>query len=128
MRWFLVIAAPKYGNALYPDLPMPRRDQRLLLTAAVGTAVALVLAALAGHAELVAYAVPLLAVALPLLAGRYLGEETLERLRERRQPARRRVATGVLPAARRAAVPFPRGGRLIAHSLAERGPPAVLLT
>jgi hypothetical protein len=107
---------------------MRRPEQRLLIAAAVGTTALLALAAIAGHMDVVAYAVPLLAVALPLVAGRYLGEEALERLRERRQPARRPAATGLLPAARRAALVFPRGGRLIAHALAERGPPAAART
>ena len=58
-----------------------------MLLAAAATAAALVLAALAGHAELVAYLAPLFALGIPLVAGRYLGEETLERLRARREHA-----------------------------------------
>jgi hypothetical protein len=107
---------------------MPVRDQRVLLFAAVATSAALLLAALAGHAELVAYAAPLCVVALPLLAGRYVGEETLERLRERVEPARRQGAAPALPGARRSMAAFPRGGRLMAQALAERGPPAPALT
>jgi hypothetical protein len=58
---------------------MPARDQRLLvLSAAVAAALACVLAVV-GHPELLAYAAPLLVLALPLVLGRYLGEETLER-------------------------------------------------
>ena len=55
--------------------PVPARDQRMLLGAAVGTSALLLLAALAGHPELLAYAAPLFLLAVPLLAGRYVGEE-----------------------------------------------------
>ena len=92
---------------------MPARDQRLLaLSAAVVSALACLLA-LAGHPELLAYAAPLLVLALPLALGRYLGEETLDRQRS---------------AGHRLGALVPRGARLIAHSLAERGPPGVAAT
>jgi hypothetical protein len=108
---------------------MPARDQRLLLGAALFTSALLVLATLAGHADLLPYAAPLFLVAVPLLAGRYVGEERLERMRsglrrERLLPPRSVAA----PAARRAVAAFPRGGRLIAQSLAERPPPALALS
>ncbi|MQA74888.1 MAG: hypothetical protein GEU88_11200 [Solirubrobacterales bacterium] len=83
-------------------------------------------ATLAHEAGLLA-AVPALLVFVPLLAGRYLGAERLERLIARRAPGRSRRAP------RRAARPtlgvrvcFPRGGRLIADSLAGRPPPLAL--
>jgi hypothetical protein len=102
---------------------MPARDQRLLVAAAVATSALLLLATLAGHAELLAYAAPLFLVALPLLAGRYVGEERLDRMRSgfvaRRGPPR----AAPVPAARRGAVLVPRGGRLIAEALAVRPPP-----
>jgi hypothetical protein len=101
----------------------------MMLFAAAATSAVLLAAALAGHVELVAYVAPLLALALPLVAGRYLGEDALERLRVRREPARRRrAAPAMLTGVRRAAAAFPRGGRLIADALAERGPPARALT
>ncbi|HEY6778937.1 MAG TPA: hypothetical protein VI122_20715 [Thermoleophilaceae bacterium] len=106
---------------------MPARDQRMLLALAVGTSVLVVLAALAGHAELIAYAAPLLVVALPLAAGRYVGEERLRQLSSRAVPRRQRAPI-VRPALRRPAELVPRGGRLIAHALAERGPPLPALT
>jgi hypothetical protein len=108
---------------------MPARDQGLLaLSAAVAAALACLLA-LAGHPELLAYAAPLLVVALPLALGRYLGEETLERLRSRPRPRTRHPlpAAGRSPG-RRVDALVPRGARLIAHSLAERGPPAFAAT
>ena len=76
---------------------MPARDQRLLLAAAVCMCALLLLGALAGHPDVLAFAGPLFLLAVPLLAGRYVGEEALDRL--------------------------PRGGRLIAEALAVRPPP-----
>jgi hypothetical protein len=108
---------------------MPAREQRLLLVAALGTLALVLLLALAGHPELLAYVSPLLVVAVPLLAGRYVGEQALERLRTTRTAPRPRPAASSAPAGgRRAAALLPRGGRLIAHSLAERGPPAPALS
>jgi hypothetical protein len=104
---------------------MPARDQRLLLSAALVSSVLLLLAAVAGHTDLLPYAAPLFLLAVPLLAGRYVGEERLERMRSglRRAPLRAPRAEAP-PAIRRLAASVPRGGRLIAHSLAERPPPA----
>jgi hypothetical protein len=107
---------------------MPRRDQRMLLIAAAGTVAALLFAVLLGDIELVAYLVPLLALGAPLVAGRYLGENALERLREARRPRPARAARSQPAPVRRTAAAFPRGGRLIAQSLAERGPPLTALT
>jgi hypothetical protein len=104
---------------------MPASDRRLLSLSAAASAALACLLALAGHPELLAYAAPLLVLALPLVLGRYLGEETLERLRSRprRGPKHPRLA-GQRPVGRLVAALVPRGARLIAHSLAERGPPA----
>jgi uncharacterized membrane protein len=102
---------------------MPARDQRFLLGAALATSAALLLAALAGHAELLAYAGPLLALAVPLLAGRYVGEERLRGMRGGLRAAKRRLPPAAHPAHRRPAALRPRGGRLIAQSLAKRPPP-----
>jgi hypothetical protein len=67
-----------------------------------------------------------LVLALPLLGGRYVGEERLVRL-ARRAPVRRPRPRSAAPpvghrAVRRAA---PRGGLLIAASMAVRPPPAL---
>jgi hypothetical protein len=108
---------------------MPVRDQRFLLGAALATSVLLLLGSLAGHADLLLYVAPVLLIAIPLLAGHYVGEERLERMGSgfRRAPLRApRTAT---PQALRGPVALlPRGGRLIAHSLAERPPPALALS
>jgi hypothetical protein len=108
---------------------MPRRDQRLLLAAAVSTSALLLLAAAAGHPDLLVYAAPLFLLAVPLLAGRYVGEERLERLRRGSAGVPRRLAPArVRPSARRPAALLPRGGRLIAESLAVRPPPVLALS
>ena len=107
---------------------MPARDQRVLLLAAVVASALLLLAALAGHVEFAAYSAPLCVVVFPLLAGRYIGEDALDRLSRRRVRTRRRVAVALLRGVRRSPQFFPRGGRLIAQALAERGPPAPALT
>ena len=104
---------------------MPARDRRLLVLAALATSALVLLLALAGHPELLAYASPLLVVALPLVAGRYVGEESLERLRRRTARPYRRHAVAAQSSARRGFAVLPRGGRLIAAALAERGPPLV---
>ena len=126
MRWFLDIAQPKYGNDRRAPCTlnaMPGRDQRILFAGVVAVLALLAACALGGQLELLVYAVPLVLIGLPLVAGRYLGEDTLERLR--RAPARpRRLRPARATEVRRAAVLLPRGGRLIAHALAERGPPA----
>ena len=103
---------------------MPARDQRLLNAAALVTSALLLLAALAGHPDQLVFAAPLFLLSVPLLAGRYVGEDTLERLR-RETPARRRPCSrGAAPSGTRlAAVLLPRGGRLIAEALAVRPPP-----
>jgi hypothetical protein len=88
----------------------------------------LLLAALAGQMELIAYLAPLCVVALPLLAGRYVGEDALERLRKRAEPGTHYTGAPVLPGARSSKAALPRGGRLIAQALAERAPPALALT
>ena len=103
---------------------MPRRDQRLLL-ALVALALALALAqTLTGFSADFLLGVPALVLLLPLLAGRYVGEEALARLAVRFGSRRRRA-----PAALAWPLSSPRviarGSRLIAVSLAERGPPAL---
>ena len=105
---------------------MPARDQRLLLGAAFATSALLLLATMAGHADLLPYAAPVFLLAVPLLAGRYVGEERLERIRSGLRRAPLRAPRAEEPrAARPPAASLPRGGRLIAHSLAERPPPVL---
>jgi hypothetical protein len=103
---------------------MPARDQRLLIVAALVTSALLLLAALAGHPDELVFAAPVFLLSVPLLAGRYVGEGTLERLRRKAPARRRRRSAGSGPSGLRpAAVLLPRGGRLIAAALAVRPPP-----
>jgi hypothetical protein len=105
---------------------MARRDLRLLLGLTALTLGLVAIQALTGAEVLLAS--PALVLALPLIAGRYVGEERIARLAARfavaepARPARRLAAR--LPRAPRALVPH--GGCLFACSLAERGPPAVV--
>jgi hypothetical protein len=106
---------------------MARRDFRLLLAlAAVALAWALFQAA-TGYDGGLAFMAPALFVAVPLLAGRYLGEDTIAGLARRVQCRRR---TPRAPRVRGRSRPprrlLSRGGALIARSLAVRPPPSRL--
>jgi hypothetical protein len=102
---------------------MPRRDRQLLLGLAAMTLALASLTLLGVHSD-VLLAVPVLVFALPLLSGRYLGEEQLARLAAAFLGRRRRPAATIAPHARRIERRLPRGGRLIAAALAVRPPPA----
>jgi hypothetical protein len=107
---------------------MPRRDQRLLLGLAALTVLLAVLQSATGVSGDVLLAAPALVLLLPLLAGRYVGEDGIARLGALLTPVRRRPARA-MPAALPLRVPrvLARGGRLIAVALAHRGPPAAPL-
>ena len=105
---------------------MRPRDRRLLVVLAF--AALLVLAVLVHHAGTEALlAAPLLALLAPLLAGRYLGEEHIGRLAAARAAAGHTVARAPRTSAplRAPGILAPRGGRLLATSLAVRPPPAL---
>jgi hypothetical protein len=104
---------------------MPSSECRFLMALAGAVSLLLLVAAGVGHAEILAYAAPVALVALPLIGGRYIGEERIERFR-------RRLARGATRALRAPATPLarprfealvPRGSSLIAHGLAVRPPP-----
>lgn len=86
------------------------------------------LSADAGHAELMAYLSPVLVLLLPLLSGRFVGEERIARAAAAaRRPARRITPLYRPPAPATWLVrvlSVPRGGRLLADALAVRPPPA----
>jgi hypothetical protein len=103
---------------------MTRRDRQLLFSLA-GLTLALASLTLVGVHSDVLLAAPVLVLALPLLAGRYVGEEQLARLAAAFVVARRRPGAALAPAVRRAPRRLPRGGHLIAASLAVRPPPAL---
>ncbi len=103
---------------------MTRRDRQLLLGLAALT-LALAATTLVGVHSDVLLAAPALVFALPLLAGRFVGEGQLVRLAAVLGCARRRPATTIASRARRAPRALPRGGRLIAAALAVRPPPVM---
>jgi hypothetical protein len=106
---------------------MPRRDQRILLGLAALTVLLAVLQSATGVSADVLLAAPALVLLLPLLAGRYVGEEGIARLGAILAQPRRRPVAALAPAPRRAPRVLARGGRLIAVALAQRGPPHALL-
>jgi hypothetical protein len=106
---------------------MPRRDQRLLLGLAALTLVFAVVQSATGISGDVLLAAPVLVLLLPLLAGRYLGEDGIARLCASVAPLRRRRVVACAAQPRRAPRVLARGGRLIAVALAQRGPPSYQL-
>ncbi len=82
---------------------------------------------LTGLSPDVLLAAPALLLFLPLLAGRYVGEERLARLAARSRAPRVRAVSSARPVLRAPRV-LARGGRLIAVALAERAPPALLIS
>jgi hypothetical protein len=103
---------------------MTRRDLRLLFgLAALAVAWAFVQAA-TGYDGGFAFMAPAFFVAVPLLAGRYLGEHQIARLARRSRTSRApRRAPRVHGRARAPRRLLSRGGALIARSLAVRPPP-----
>jgi len=80
-----------------------------------------------GVGDALIYLAPALLILLPLLTGRYPGDEAL--VRASRRPRRRR--RGAAPAEQRRTPTthlLPRGGRLVGAALAGRAPPAAALS
>jgi hypothetical protein len=107
------------------DVLVTRRDRQLLFALAGLTLALASLTDVGVHSD-VLLAAPVLMFALPLFAGRYVGEEQLARLAAAFDVRRRRPAVALEPNARRAPQSLARGGCLIAVSLAVRPPPAHL--
>jgi hypothetical protein len=104
---------------------MSRREVRFLLALAVAAPLALLAGRALGLGADWLLAVPVVLLALPLLHGRYLGEERIARLRAARERPRRRRAPADAGLPRRAPRGLlPRGGSLLAFSLSVRPPPA----
>jgi len=103
-----------------------RFSAKLALAITVGWVAML---AVTGAGEVLLFLAPALLIAIPLIGGRYVGEELIVKLATRRHRRRGRAAAferplrPVPPPARRV-----RGARLIAFSLAKRPPPGFLLT
>lgn len=103
---------------------MDRRNLRMLVILAVASAALLLLFAtgLVGFGLL--QAAPAVFLAIPLLAGRYIGEDRLLEIASRRRSRRPNRVAPSAPIAGRPVIGLPRGGRLIAMSLAVRPPPS----
>lgn len=104
--------------------PMPRHA-RVAVVFGVACATLAVIVGTHGHwqtLEVLLDLAPLVALALPLILGRYLGEGLIAACRERRSAHRPRARTSrvALRPAHRVRI---HGGRLIAAALAGRGPP-----
>jgi hypothetical protein len=101
---------------------MPRRHLRpLLLLCAIAITIAVAQTVVGLGAGLL-FLAPALVLALPLLAGRYLGAERLQLIAARRSPRRQGAPMAARPPHGFPRV-LPRGGLLIAASLAVRPPP-----
>lgn len=83
--------------------------------------------ALTGSTDALLFLAPALLIAIPLLGGRFIGEELIARLAARRARPRPRSASAPLAPPPAPATWLPRGARLIASALAKRPPPAALL-
>ena len=101
---------------------VPRRDRLVLLSLALLVAAWMVAETLTGSHTGLLYLAPALTLAVPLILGRYVGEEQLAGLAKRspRSPARR---ASRLPVPRSHVRLMQRGGRLVASSRAKRPPP-----
>src|ERR1700680_799390 len=104
---------------------MSRRDLRLLLALCLLAVAWLIARSIVGLGTGFVFLLPAVIMALPLVAGRYIGAERLGRISRSRSPRRRRVPAGS-PVRRTFRPAPPRGGLLIAVSLAVRPPPLVL--
>lgn len=79
-----------------------------------------------GSTDALLFLAPALLIAIPLLGGRYVGEELIAKLVARRSRSRARSASPPPPVPPAPATWLPRGTRLIAFGLAKRPPPARL--
>jgi hypothetical protein len=104
---------------------MSRRARVLVVV--LGTSIVLALAVASAGATMLLYLLPALALAVPLLLRRYPGERRLLALIAGRSEPRRRAGARTTATARPRAL-VPRGGLLIACSLAVRPPPRLPIT
>jgi hypothetical protein len=105
---------------------MARRQHLALLgaaTVAAAIACAIGVAHVDGITTGLLYLAPALLLALPLLHGRYVGEQAVVRLATVRRAATRRPRATTVPVAVRRTPLLPRGGRLVASAIATRPPP-----
>jgi hypothetical protein len=103
---------------------MPRRAARPLLLAALLVTAWLLCHATYAELDVVWLSlVPVFALLLPLVAGRYVGERTIARLAGARRAAHRRRASAARRTRRPLVVRHGHGGLLLARRLAGRAPP-----
>ena len=79
-----------------------------------------------GSTDALLFLAPALLIVIPLLGGRYVGEELIAKFVARRTRSRARSASPSCSAPPMPTVWLPRGARLIAFGLAERPPPSRL--
>jgi hypothetical protein len=103
---------------------MTRTRRAPILVLAIAVAAFPVVLVLPGLETGVLFLSPAIVLLASLLTGRYIGEERLARLAAAFVAPRRRPARTLRARARRCPRSLPRGGRLIAASLAVRPPPA----
>ncbi len=115
-------------------VPQPDRgagrmsDRGRSLAFAASTGVWLLGLELLGVEAALAYLAPALLILLPLLGGRYPGDDALVRAAARRVPPPRRRPPATSPRRRPRGALLPRGGRLVGAALAGRAPPALART
>jgi hypothetical protein len=102
---------------------VPRRDRIVLWAFTLVVAAWMVAQALIGAETGLAYLAPALLVALPLILGRYLGEEQLAVLAGTSRSPGARVRSRISSPRGYVRVMY-RGGRLVASAMAKRPPPA----
>jgi hypothetical protein len=101
-----------------------RLTSGLALTVTVCWAFAL---ALSGSTDTLLFLAPALLIVVPLIAGRYPGEELIAKLVSKRSRPPRRSVAAPTSIPRPSLAWSPRGTRLLAFSRAERPPPSGLL-
>jgi hypothetical protein len=108
---------------------MARRAARPTLLATLLLAAWLVSHGVAAELDVVWLSLlPAFLLVLALVAGRYVGEETIARLAAARRPApARRAAAAALPSRRRLPARHRSGGLVLARRLAGRAPPRASL-
>jgi hypothetical protein len=107
---------------------VPRRDRIVLWAFTLVVVAWMVAQAVTGAETGLLYLAPALVLALPLVLGRYLGEEQLAELAGASRARRARVRSRISTPLGHVRV-MHRGGRLVASAMAKRPPPArALLT
>jgi hypothetical protein len=108
------------------DGMVPRRDRIVLWAFTLVLAAWMVAQALTGTETGLLYLAPALVLALPLVLGRYLGEEQLAELAGTSRARRARLGARVWTPRDYVRV-MHRGGHLVASAMAKRPPPAPAL-